>query len=339
MSVIDADLVAYCAADMPEDDVSAVGGAVDLARILVFVQMTVNGYLDVVSDDAGDTDQVYTVTGYDGSGSLVSEDFDIAGLSTVNGAQTFERITKIVKKSGSALAGTLTWTRHTGGSTIVKMESAADAAAGDEVTAVRTIYYGAASDPSVGKVMFEKFFFRNNNGATTLTQAMIRLMDAMSDTATYSSTVDQNSGVGTKVLYVAATAGINSGDAVVINTGGARAEVHEVDSVSAGVSITLIDNLKYTHTSGQADVVSKCKVEFELEDALDGTDTSTDRLTQPAGYAGYTWNAREKYVRGAGGSYNHTAGAVQGVWLKNTVGAADAAVKGTITAKESGLTV
>jgi len=339
MSVVAGDLVTYCAADMPEDDASAVGGAVDLGRILVFVQMTVNGYLDVVSDDGDDTDQVYTVTGYDAGGSLVTEDFDINGLSTVNGAQTFERIVKIVKKSGSALAGTLTWTRHTGGSTVVTMESAADAAAGSEITSVRTIYYGLASDPLATKTAYEKFFMRNNNGATTLTQALIRLMDAMEDAATYSTTVNATSTVGTKLLYVASTTGIVSGDAIVVNSGGARTEVHEVDSVDAGVKLVLIDNLRYTHTLGQADTVKKGMVEFELEDTLDGTDTTADRLTIPTGYAGYSWSAREKYIRGAGGTYNHTAGAVQGVWLKTELAAANAAMKDQIEVMESGLTV
>ena len=76
-----------------------------------------------------------------------------------------------------------------------------------------------------------------------------------------------------------------------------------------------------------------------LEEELDGTDTSTNRVTQPSGYAGYTWNAREKDVRGAAGSQNHTAGAVQGIWLQVSLGAGDDPVKTTIEARESGNTV
>lgn len=339
MSVVATDFRLYGAANMPEDDSSLVGGAVDLTTKVVHVALAAADTIDLVSDDAGDTDQVYTLYGYDASGSKVTEDISANGLSTVNGAQTFERVTKIDKKSGSALAGTITFTRHTGGSTIVTMESAADAAAGSEIDEIRTPFYGIASDPDNAKVAYEKVFFRNNNGTITLTDAVIRLMDGPEDSATYDTTVDQNSDSGTSTLYVASTVGITAGDSIVINHGGARNEVQEVQTVNAGVSLTLVDTLKYSHTAAQADVVRKCKAEFELEEELDGSDTSTDRVTQPAGYAGYTWNAREKTVRGAGGTQNHTAGAVQGIWLQISLAAGDDPVKTSIEVRESGNTV
>jgi len=338
MAVIAGDMQLYGAANMPEDDSSLVGGAIDLSTKVVHTAMTVTDTIDVNSDDAGDTDQVYTVHGYDASGSKVTEDLSLNGLSLVNGTQSFERITKIVKKSGSALAGTITFVEHTGATTIVTMEGSVDAAAGTEIDAVRTPYYGLASDPDNTKTAYEKVFYRNNNGTTTLTDAIIRLMDGPEDT-TVATTVDANSDSGQKVLNVAATTGFSAGDSIVVNHGGARNEIHEVDTVQAGVSLTLIDNLKYSHTAVQADAVKKCKVKFELEEELDGTDTSTDRVTQPAGYAGYSWQAREKYVRGAGGSYNHTAGAAQGIWLQLALAAGDDPEKTSIEVRESGNTV
>jgi len=339
MSVIAGDMQLYGAANMPEADTGLVGGAVDLSVKVVHVALALPDTIDVVSDDALDTDEIYTVHGYSVAGAKITEALPmLGGLVLRNGTTTFERITKIVSTAGSALAGTVTFSRNTGGSTICTMESAADAAAGTEIETIRTPFYGLASDPDNAKVAYEKVFFRNNNAVTTLTDAVIRLMDAPDDD-TASTTVDVNTAAGQKVLSVAATVGFNAGDSVVVNHEGARNEVQEVASVQAGVSLTMVDNLKYAHTLAQADVVRLCKVEFELEEELDGTDTSANRVTQPSGYAGYSWSAREKTVRGAAGSQNHTAGSVQGIWLQTSLGAGDDPVKSSIEVRESGNTV
>lgn len=72
------------------------------------------------------------------------------------------------------------------------------------------------------------------------------------------STVDADSAAAQKVLNVAATGAFTAGDRVIINRGGAREEQAVIDSVQAGVSITLLTNLVYTHTQVQADVVEVC---------------------------------------------------------------------------------
>jgi len=71
------------------------------------------------------------------------------------------------------------------------------------------------------------------------------------------TTVDQNSSSGQPVLYVASTTGFSATDKIVINRGGDREEDGQIDSVQAGVSLTLSDNLTYTHTAAQADDVEK----------------------------------------------------------------------------------
>lgn len=332
MSVAASDLQLYGSASMPEDDTSTSGGAIDLGTKVVFVPLAAADTINVVSDDAGDTDQTYTVHGYDAAGTKVTELFSLAGLTPDTGAQTFERITKIVKTSGSALAGTLTWTRQTGGSTIVTEESVADSAAGTEIDTVRTMFYNLASDPSAAKDAYEKVFMRNNNAATTLVDAVARLMDGGEDTATYDTTVDVTSAAGQKVLSVASTTGIISGDSVIINVGGARAEIHEVDSVAAGVSITLIDNLVYEHTAGQADAVNKCKFEFMLAAAYDDSVSVANRLTAPAG----TFNGRAKNLPT---SQNHLKETAIGIWVHAALIAADTPQKTECEIRESGNTV
>jgi len=61
--------------------------------------------------------------------------------------------------------------------------------------------------------------------------------------------VDETSAAEQKVLKVAATTGYAEGDKVIIGRGTDREEEAVVDSVSAGVSLTLVDNLTYEHTA------------------------------------------------------------------------------------------
>ena len=88
---------------------------------------------------------------------------------------------------------------------------------------------------------------------------------------TTTTTVDADSNSGQKVLNIAATTSFAVGDRVRINSGGARDESGYIASISAGASITLMDNLTYTHTAVQADVVA---VENIYEDAY-GSATHT----------------------------------------------------------------
>lgn len=73
--------------------------------------------------------------------------------------------------------------------------------------------------------------------------------------STNTTTVDADSNSGQKVLSVAATTGLYPGDRLGIGEGTAREEFGFIATVSAGVSVTLMDNLASTHTAVQADAV------------------------------------------------------------------------------------
>jgi len=75
------------------------------------------------------------------------------------------------------------------------------------------------------------------------------------DAVTY---VDANSSSGQKVLNVASTAGFVAADTVLIdqNDDGDGREFGVVDTVQAGVSLTLQANLTYSHTALTGDVVT-----------------------------------------------------------------------------------
>lgn len=69
------------------------------------------------------------------------------------------------------------------------------------------------------------------------------------------TTVDTTSAAGQKVLSVASTTGFTAGDYVLIGHNTAREEIRRIDSIQAGTSLTMEENLDFEHTDAQADDV------------------------------------------------------------------------------------
>jgi len=165
MSVSSTDIVAYGSATMPDDDsVSDIGGAIDTSKRVVFTDVDPADTINAVSSDGGDTMDV-TIHGRDSQGVMVSETLTLNGTTTVNGAQTFERILKVVVSA--AHAGTITLTEAAGGDTLMAIESG--------VLEVRRPFYAAKAEDSAGsqRTYYEKVFIKNTNGATALTDATV----------------------------------------------------------------------------------------------------------------------------------------------------------------------
>ena len=95
---------------------------------------------------------------------------------------------------------------------------------------------------------------------------------------TVGTTVDANTASGQKVLNVAATTAFTAADRVVINYGGDREESAVIDTIQAGVSITLLTNLTYAHTAAQADTVSVAEVRHYFDYEAQGEDNVWDVL-------------------------------------------------------------
>lgn len=68
---------------------------------------------------------------------------------------------------------------------------------------------------------------------------------------TTGSNVDESNASGQKVVKVTATTNFAVGDRVILGRGTSREEEGIIASISAGVSITLVDNLTYNHTFTQ----------------------------------------------------------------------------------------
>lgn len=163
MPVVSTDLVAYASLNMPEDDTSTSGGGIDTKTRIVFTDLGSNAKVEVVSTSAADTMNC-TVTGRLADGSIATETLALTGTTVrAFNTHTFERIMKVSLASDAA--GTVTVRVLSGGATIATIPP------GER--GFRRLFYNAASDPSAARERYEKFFWRNNNGTTALTSAVI----------------------------------------------------------------------------------------------------------------------------------------------------------------------
>jgi len=89
------------------------------------------------------------------------------------------------------------------------------------------------------------------------------------------TTVDTDSAAAQTVLNVTSTTGYAVGDTVRIGRGTARAETKVIDTIQAGVSLTMTTNLTYAHTAAQADTVEECYTADQLDIDITGNISGT----------------------------------------------------------------
>lgn len=178
MPVVAADIIIYGAANMPENDSTTAGGAIDKTIKILDTDMGDVGGTDtveVLSDNAGDTTQTVTVTGRDASGLIQSEVFSLAGTTPQNGSQSFERILKIV--ASATHTGIITVRDASGDVTQATLEGTAAAPGGTAILEARRPFYDATANASGGsdKTFYEKVFVANTNASLALNSAAIEL--------------------------------------------------------------------------------------------------------------------------------------------------------------------
>lgn len=196
MSIIAAELIAYQAANTPESDTVTGGGAINANGLVAATQMAAAGFVDYVSSSASDTATTVTVTGRDNTGTIVSETKTLNGTTTVNGAQTFQRILKVTL-GGTAPVGTVTVKEHTGGATKVALTSG---------QSWHCLFYAAQSSSS-SKTIYDKYFWKNTDATLTLQNAQVTLTvdastellqgiaTAVNDTATIANRLTAPAGI------------------------------------------------------------------------------------------------------------------------------------------------
>jgi len=168
MAVVDSDILLLCSAGMPEDDVSASGGAIDTTMKASWnTPLAAPSQIEILSDNAADTMNV-TIVGRLASGAIASEVKALSGTTPVASTNTFERILKVT--CASTPAGTVTVRVITAGATIDTIEGALG------ILGFRGLFYNAASDPGSAKTFYEKVFVKNTNGTTAVSTATIQVV-------------------------------------------------------------------------------------------------------------------------------------------------------------------
>lgn len=169
MSVVASDIVVYGTQNMPQDDLSTAGGAINSGIRVVFDDIQLNSIIYSSSSSASDSGNL-SVTGRDAAGILISESIGLSGTSTVSGSQVFERIIACsvdtvavgdISVSGGIPSGVPTKTSI---GTIYSNESG-----------FQRIFYDATANSLGGsdKTLYEKVFVKNNNSTTALQAATI----------------------------------------------------------------------------------------------------------------------------------------------------------------------
>lgn len=165
MPILTTDLVAYAAANMPEDESSTVGGAIDVDTRVVFTDISANDTIECLSSNAADSMNI-TVTARKASGVSVSETKALTGTTpiTLSSLGTVERILKA--SIASDALGTITVRRTTGAVQIAQIPS------GER--GFTRLFINSYSDLSSSKNYYNKFFWKNNNATLTLVNAVVK---------------------------------------------------------------------------------------------------------------------------------------------------------------------
>jgi hypothetical protein len=165
MPVASTDLVLYAAANMPDDDVSTVGGAIDLLRFIDFTQIAANDTIEAVSDNAGDT-QNLTIEGRNAAGQIVSETKQMTGVTPISFGTlgTVERVLKAELASNSV--GIITVRRATGPVTIRTIPAVK--------RGFMALFRKTASSPGGSSDYYMKAFWKNEHGTLALTTAQVK---------------------------------------------------------------------------------------------------------------------------------------------------------------------
>lgn len=167
MSVTAAEIIVFGAANMPEDNTSTTGGAIDATIKMLFTDIATTDQVTVISSNAGDTTQTVTIYGRNAGGTIVSEGLSLNGTNRVTGAVAFERILKVVVNAA-----------HTGTITVTQDNSPTFTSIGTLETGVltlRRLFYDSAADASGGssRDFYEKVFVKNTNGTFTLSNSQV----------------------------------------------------------------------------------------------------------------------------------------------------------------------
>jgi len=157
------DIPWYALANMPQDDVSTGGGAVDLNVRPEITQWAANNIAQIVSDGA-DTRTV-TVTGRLASGIEDTEAIVANGTTPVSGSKVWERVMSFVTTTNASRIISI---KEAAGGTIRATISLNETS--------RIIHFRRSSSAAGVVIRYEGGAFRNNHATLALTTAAVKLI-------------------------------------------------------------------------------------------------------------------------------------------------------------------
>jgi len=162
MAVTSSDLVLYASANMPLNDSTTSGGAIDSGVRVTFTDPSSAAQLIIFSSSASDSSQTLALKGRNPAGSIITESMSLDGTTNVTSSNTFERI--LTAHLSAVGVGNVT----VSGNGVNKI---AEIPIGE--SGFLRPFYDATADVSTSKTLYEKIFVKNNNTSSTLDGATL----------------------------------------------------------------------------------------------------------------------------------------------------------------------
>lgn len=327
MSIEQSDIILYGSAVMPDDGVpTAIGGAIDRTRKVVFTDLASSGSIEIVSSSASDITQTVTVSFRDVAGVLQSEPQTLSGLTPVAYSGTVDRLLKAIKSA--VTVGDVAVMASTA-------ERTGTAQAGSPLTITLDAGASVVNDFYTGMVIR----LTSGTGADQL-RTVIKYVGS-----TKVATVSRTWGVtpdATSVFRIAQGMlfDLNPNEILEVR----RIFFDTAADPPGGSTRTFYDKVFFSNehatltlTSAEIQEVldSPGVVAFDLESVLDGTTTNGGGNNREVAPGGFTFDSADKDVAN---SQNHTALAAQGAWIELTLAAGAAALNFVYQFREVGNT-
>jgi hypothetical protein len=172
MAILASELIAYASANVPTDDTSTSGGAIDATRRVIFTNTVPSTQALKLKSDGADV-RVARVTIRKADGTLITENVTLNGTTAVTMTNSAERVTKVDLYNAANTAPTSDAARTVtvylnDGTTVVQ------AIPPNEIGFL-AFFTNSSSDPSTTKTRYEKFFMKNTNGTLALQTPTVQL--------------------------------------------------------------------------------------------------------------------------------------------------------------------
>tara|TARA_R100000808_G_scaffold23947_1_gene53967 strand:- start:11235 stop:11978 length:744 start_codon:yes stop_codon:yes gene_type:complete len=210
MSVSRNNLVIYTSVNMPEDNTSLTGGAINSGIRASFDDPSSSSKIVIYSASASDTSQNLSIRGRTDNGIIVNETLNLSGTTQVISNYTYNRILKTHLNSGCW--GIITVSGQS-------VNNIAEIPVGE--SGFSRPFYDATAYPNTAKTYYEKIFVKNNNNNTALSDAYVvqsnaglynKVQFALEDTKQADQTITNRETVPTGI-----TGGFGSGISGIIN--------------------------------------------------------------------------------------------------------------------------